>query len=497
MVTHMIPKLIGFEIELGNHLHDDQKADESCSAADILCKAHNELFGQKAEGKNGCQTGLEEFGTHQFRFYPDHMHAEISSPLTANAKDLVIWQRRAKKLARCCKNYIEKKSKRLCVHFANTSRNGTAWAFHLNVLVSRQAFNKWRDKQWRPLLKYWVPYAVSCPVLFGTGKVSSENDRPAADFQLSQRADFIDEVVALETVQTKSLINERDAPLADPVCFARFHITSIFDFNCCEYASWLKFGTTQLMLALVEEGVVLPELRLEDPIKSLGIVSRDLELSAQLEMADSTKRSALDIQEELAFAANCAINSGVINEQIVPSARSIVNNWISTIFMLRKKAPILRRRLDWMVKKQALDQWRQRLGISWNDRRMTELDLRYAEIGGGWFETLEQNHLADRLEDFLPANDSNDMPSSSSRDMARSRILKKFGENIVAVGWDYLCVNTFKQSKKKVYKIHLVNPLDATEIYKAINKANTIRELLKYLPKNCFQITSCNALVRS
>ena len=66
------------------------------------------------------------------------------------------------------------------------------------------------------------------------------------------------------------------------------------------------------MLALIEAGAKLPRLQLKDPLESLAIVSRDLEMSVQLKLADRTYCTAIDIQEELAFSANRAIDAGVI-----------------------------------------------------------------------------------------------------------------------------------------------------------------------------------------
>lgn len=179
-----------------------------------------------------------------------------------------------------------------------------------------------------------------------TAKVGAENGKPSACYQLSQRADFIDELVALETVSSKSLINGRDEPLADPARYARFHISAAFDLNLCEFATWLKFGTAQLVLGLVEAGARLPNLQLKDPLGSLATVSRDLDFASQLELADGSSRSAIDIQEELAFSANRFINAGLIDEEVVPEAKEIGNAWIVTLIQLRRREyKVLTRRL--------------------------------------------------------------------------------------------------------------------------------------------------------
>lgn len=490
-----IDKLIGVEIEFGNYLCErgyDQHDDPSISSATMLFEAHKALFGTTEENKDGCKIGIGEFGTHKFRCYVDHAHFEISTPLTADAADLVIWQRRALQLAKCCKKRAEQRSKGLRIHCATTNRCGSAWGFHINLLISRKTFDYWRDRQWNPLFKAWVPFLVTSPVLFGTGKVGAENSRPAACYQLSQRADYIDELVALETVSSKSLINERDEPLADPLRYARFHISAAFDLNLCEFATWLKCGTAQLVLGLVEAGARLPNLQLKDPLGSLSTVSRDLDMSSQLELTDGSSRSAIDIQEELAFGANRFIDAGLIDEEVVPEAKAIVNAWIVTLIQLRRREyKVLTRRLDWITKKHALDAWRRQLNASWSDPRLIELDLRYGEICGGWFEKLECSHLVDRLEDFLPGSMKR-WPATSQRDEARKKIIAKFGKSVVAVDWQHVCINVGSGNRSCVFKIRLDDPLDAVQILKAVGRATTARELVKILPEQYYSRVECS-----
>ena len=489
-----INKLIGFEIEFGNHLCQQRscKEDDDCyTPSSILFEAHKELFGIGSKEKNGCGEGLNEFGTHQFRFYSDHSHAEISSPLTADAKDLVLWQRRAKQLAQCCRKKAARKSNQVLLHCANTNRSGSAWGFHLNVLVSRHAFNKWRDGKWHPLFGQWVPFLVTSPILFGTGKVGTENNRLPTEYQLSQRADFIDELVGLETVSSKSLINERDEPLADPTRYARFHISAAFDFNCCEFASWLKFGTVQIMLALIEAGVSLPRLELKDPLEALSTVSRDFGMFCQIELSDKSSCSAIDIQEQLAFSVNRALDAGAIDEDIVPSAKDIVNAWIVTLVQLRKNDHILRRRLDWIVKRYALNKLREQLKTSWQDPRLQAFDLKYAEVDSGWFEMLEKKHLIDRLEDFTFISDKDARHNSNSRDIVRARILEKFGSSIVAVNWHYLCINVPQSGHPMIHKIDMEDPLNITAVQNAADGAHSPKEFIRRLPKNCYSHIEC------
>ena len=98
-------------------------------------------------------------------------------------------------------------------------------------------------------------------------------------FQISQRAEFFEEVVGLETTLKRPIVNTRDEPHADPRRFRRLHVI-VGDANLSEVATFLKVGTTALVLAMIEDDVPPPrDLALADPVRAMHQVSADLSLS--------------------------------------------------------------------------------------------------------------------------------------------------------------------------------------------------------------------------
>jgi len=489
----VLPKYAGFEMEFGNHqAAAGRTGEELVGPAAHLAQAHTELFGCGRLAIDGCGRGLGEFGVHQFRVYDDHGHLEISAPLARSAADMVLWQRRALKLARCCQKYATKRQGQVSVHCANTNRNGVAWGYHINVLVSRQIFDQWRDKEWGPLMKQWIPFLVTSPIMFGTGKIGTENNKAPASFQLSQRADFIDRICGLETVASKSLINFRDEALADPGRYARFHIAAAFDFNCSEFSSWLKFGTCQLLLALIESGAKLPNLELDDPLGAVATVSRDLTLSTSLKLDKRRRMTALEIQHELACAAEQAVCKGIISNNIVSGAIDIARRWRETLEQLQRNDGKLYRRLDWLIKLRALEECRDRLGTDWDDPRLTVFDLRYAELGTGWYELLEQGHMVDRLEDFVSDENGDSEPQSSDRDRARAHILEKFRRNIAAADWHRVCLAVAEKGRSVIYRVNLDDPLDAEKVGRAVKHSANVKQFIKSLGQNDCVRANCS-----
>ena len=151
-----------------------------------------------------------------------------------------------------------------------------------------------------------VPHFVTRQIFAGAGKVGRETaalDSGTVDFQISQRAEFFEEVVGLETTLKRPIVNTRDEPHADPQRFRRLHVI-VGDANLSEFATFLKLGTTALVLAMIEDEA-LPEPRSVPvgprarPAPGLG----RLDPRRPLSLTDGTTATALEIQWELFGAA--------------------------------------------------------------------------------------------------------------------------------------------------------------------------------------------------
>jgi Pup amidohydrolase len=456
-----VPKYIGFEIELGNHRVEAAGEESAFEPAGALVEAHHRLFpGQMDEGDGAAG----EFDSCGFRFYLDHKHAEISSPLASSAADLVLHMRQARKIVAACKQAAEAETGPLRVSFNNTNRHGCRWGCHGSVLVSRPAFNLWQEEDWELRLSPWVTFVVISILLSGTGKVGGECGARDIDFQLSQQADFIGGTVGLDTVASKTIINTRDEPLADPARYARFHITA-WDTNLMEFATWLKFGIAQLLPALIEEGLDLPDLTLADPVRAVRTVSRDLKMKKRLRLRNGRRETALELHRRLAEAVARAIAKGCAASQ-VPDAELIVGHWLETLDDLETGHPRLSRRLDWCAKRDLLRR-AQKLGTKDRPRQLL-LDLHYAEVGG-LFEKLEKAGAVDHLEDFIPpavlaARASESVP----REQARATLVRRFGRHLVHVDWDYAIG---QDEAHRLWFIPMDDPLDGRELLEAVVRA--------------------------
>ena len=109
-----------------------------------------------------------------------------------------------------------------------------------------------RSTPFADIVKNLTPFFVTRQVICGAGRVGIGADGRGSGFQISQRADFFEVEVGLETTLKRPIINTRDEPHADPEKYRRLHVI-IGDANMSEVATYLKMGTTALVLAMIED----------------------------------------------------------------------------------------------------------------------------------------------------------------------------------------------------------------------------------------------------
>lgn len=218
----------------------------------------------------------------------------------------------------------------------------------------------------------------------GAGKVGAEtalHEGTRVDFQLSQRAEFFEEQVGLETTLKRPIVNTRDEPHADPHRYRRLHVI-VGDANLAEVATFLKVGTTALVLATIEDGVpAARSLALADPVRAIHEVAVDRTFTRPLAMADGSTATALAIQWELfAAARKYADDQGL--ECLGPAevGEEVLRRWESVLHGLETDPWSLARQLDWVAKLQLLEAYRDRHGCPWDDPRLAAVDLQYHDL---------------------------------------------------------------------------------------------------------------------
>ena len=192
--------------------------------------------------------------TNGARYYVDHAHPEISTPECANALETLLYDCAGEEIIRqsmAAVNRTLPPGVEMLLYKNNSDGKGNSYGCHENFLVAR-------DVPFGRIVSQITPHFVTRQVFAGAGKVGSEMLGVSVEqvpFQLSQRADFFEEEVGLETTLKRPIVNTRDEPHCDPQKYRRLHVI-VGDANMSQVATFLKVGTTSLILSLIEDDVL-------------------------------------------------------------------------------------------------------------------------------------------------------------------------------------------------------------------------------------------------
>src|SRR5207248_1877680 len=262
----------------------------------------------------------------------------------------------------------------------NTDFAGHSYGCHDNYLIRR-------DLPWDELVAGVLPFLITRQIFAGTGKIGIEAESSGAQpgvFQISQRADFFQTLVSIDTMNKRPLVNTRDEPHADPSRYRRFHVI-IGDSNMSEWATALKIGTTALVLELIENGKA-PQLEIAQPIDAAKSISRDQNYDWIIELRDGRKISAIEVQRLYLGAAQKLNRNGETDW--------ILREWESVLNDLERDVMICRDRVDWAAKKFLLNELQEEEKLAWSDPWLQSIDLEYHNIDldrGLYYELLRHN----------------------------------------------------------------------------------------------------------
>ncbi len=287
-----VPKVCGIETEYAVLLRGTADANPVL-ASSMLINAYVEHrkvgwdFDDESPGRDARGFGRDgsqppEIETHLVntvltngaRYYVDHAHPEYSTPECADALELVCADKAGERiLARSMQasRRLLGPGEEIVVYKNNSDGKGNSYGCHENYLVSRQV-------PFVSLVRNLLPWFVTRQVFTGAGKVGTENGASPVDYQISARADFFEEEVGLETTLKRPLVNTRDEPHADPQKYRRLHVI-VGDANLCEVATYLKVGTTAIVLAMIEDDFIDKDLSIIGPVHAVRTVSHDPTLS--------------------------------------------------------------------------------------------------------------------------------------------------------------------------------------------------------------------------
>jgi proteasome accessory factor A len=410
------------------------------------------------------------------RYYVDHAHPEYSSPECATIRDAVLFDVAGEFILRESMNKANERlpqGVRIDLYKNNSDGKGNSYGCHENYLIDRHL-------PFAKLAAFITTHFVTRQVFCGSGKVGHETPTGVVDqsgFQISQRADFFEELVGLETTMKRPIVNTRDEPHCDPQKYRRLHVI-VGDANMSQFATYLKLGSTALVLSMIEDGMFPQHLLIAHPVHAIKQISRDISMTEQVLMADGSRMTALAIQGELCAAARAYVEKSAYCGISHDEAQQILLDWEQTLHLLVAQPISLVKKIDWIAKLQLVNGTRKRHSLPDSDSRLKAIDLMYHSLNP---EVCLATKLSlHELFDHKSIAQAAQQPPDTTRAFFRGRVVDKWFKHIVNANWDSI---VFDVANRPLQKVYMNEPLKGTRVLTEtiINSSTTVEELLALL----------------
>ncbi len=414
--------------------------------------------------------------TNGARYYVDHAHPEISTPECRDARECLVFDRAAEEIVR--RSMVESRSflpdgAELLIYKNNSDGKGNSYGCHENYLVDRALpFGR--------LVAEITPHFVTRQVFCGAGKVGSEFPgigSAEVPFQLSQRADFFEEEVGLETTLKRPIVNTRDEPHCDPQKYRRLHVI-VGDANMSQTATFLKVGTTAIVLAMIEDAAIGSDLGLAHPVAAIRQVSHDPTLRQTVLLRNGQRMTALDVQWALLeWARKYERSHGLecVGERV---GEEVLGLWEEVLDGLSTDRLRVAGKVDWVAKERLVSAYAERHGLAPDDLRLKAIDLQYHDMrpDRGLAGRVGLDTLVEDTDVVAAISD----PPASTRAYFRGRCLARWPESVVAANWDSI---VFDVGRDPLRRVPMMEPLRGTKalVGDLVEGSSSVTELLDRL----------------
>ncbi len=491
-----VPKIVGIETEYGVALRGAAEPNPVV-ASSLLINGYveqrrigwdfeDETPGRDARGfaRDGAQP--PEIETHLVnavltngaRYYVDHAHPEYSTPECADPLEATLFDKAGERiLARSMEaaRRLLPEGQEIVVYKNNSDGKGNSYGCHENYLVDRNV-------PFASLVRNLIPWFVTRQVFTGAGKVGSENGADACEYQISQRSDFFEEEVGLETTLKRPIVNTRDEPHADPQKYRRLHVI-VGDANLCEVATFLKVGTTAIVLAMIEDGFIDKDLSISSPVAAIKTVSHDITMQATVDCASLGRCTSIELQWEfLRLARKYAEESGLGCCGPEAIGALVLDRWESVLSALESDPTSLDGQLDWITKLELLRAYADRDDLRWNNPKLELLSVQYHDVrpGRSLYEKLVRGGRIERLLDEDAVITAMADPPDSTRAYFRGTCLARWADSVVAANWDSLVLDV---GVEPLRRIPMMEPTRGSKEHVAelFGQVSTPRQLVERL----------------
>jgi proteasome accessory factor A len=394
--------------------------------------------------------------TNGARLYVDHAHPEYSSPEVTTPRDVLTWDKAGEQVMATAaeRAALLPGTSRINLYKNNTDNKGASYGTHENYLMRRST-------PFTDIVRHLTPFFVCRQVICGQGRVGIGQQSNEAGFQISQRADFFEVEVGLETTLKRPIINTRDEPHADAEKYRRLHVI-IGDANLAEVAGLLKVGTTSLVIAMIEQGFLAADLSLLRPVHELHEVSHDPDLQHLVELRDGRRMRALELQREYCDQAHKFVEDR-FGADADEGTKEILLRWGRVLDDLDEDPARLVGQLDWVTKRQILEGYRARDGLDWSDARLALVDLQYSDVRPtkGLYHKLAASGRMERVIDDRAVERAVHEPPLDTRAWFRGECVRRYGSHVAAASWDSVIFDV--PGRVSLQRVPMLEPLRGTK----------------------------------
>lgn len=419
-------RIYGLENEYGIICSSDRRGGKALSIQNAVMY----LFREIISGRMYPDVFLENGA----RFYQDiGCHPEYATPECDSVTDVVIHDKAGERIIERLSVAAERKMRldgflgRISVFKNNTDTPGNTYGCHENYLMERHV-------SFRQLASQLIPFFVTRQVFAGAGKVKPTN---RGKYVISQRAQHIREEISIATTTARGIINTRDEPHADREKYRRLHVI-VGDSNMSELATFLKVGTTSIVLRMIEDNFIKKRLALRDSVRAIQQISEDTTCTQQIELESGKRLSAVELQREYLECAKLYFE----HEESSPDENKIMAYWEGILTCLETDPMQLDRILDWVAKKKLIETYVTQRRLKWDSAKVMMLDLQYHNIrqDRGLYYKLEKKDLVQKMVADKEIENAMHYPPETTRAKFRGRFVKLANERKVLCGvnWSYI-----------------------------------------------------------
>jgi Pup amidohydrolase len=413
--------------------------------------------------------------TNGARLYVDHAHPEYSTPEVTNPRDLVRWDKAGEKvMAEAARRAATLPNiDNIQLYKNNTDNKGASYGAHENYLMRRQT-------PFADIVTHLTPFFVTRQVICGAGRVGIGQDGSQPGFQLSQRADFFEVEVGLETTLKRPIINTRDEPHADADKYRRLHVI-IGDANLSEISTFLKVGSTALVLTMIEEKVLTADLGIADPVTELKAISHDTSLTHLVRLRDGRRLTALDLQWAY-FERASQFVADRYGSDVDEVTADVLARWEQVLTLLGRDPSLAADQLDWVAKLRLLEGYREREQLGWSSHKLQLVDLQYSDVrpDKGLYHRLVSRGAMQTLLDDSESLTAMSEPPEDTRAYFRGRCLAQYASEVVAASWDSVI---FDVGRESLVRVPMMEPERGTKVHvgELFDRCPSAKDLLEII----------------